>query len=195
MRGSYPRFYRAVKDAVGGWARETPNARDVFRRSGFKPTASDPGIPRPILSIEGSKRGCFDPDALFPWTESQWAIKGGRLYIWGTSLAGAYGLPDPSPSRFLIPTPHPSAITNAVGVASPADGPSVLLDDGTVLYKGTYRTETSSGPVALSGLSDVIQVHGHASAAPRSSYYFLKSDGTVWHMGEKGAGKIGRAHV
>lgn len=178
---SYPRSYRGIKDAVRAWAYRVENARSIIRKSGFRPLAGDPGIPRPILSLEGSKRGCFSPDVCFPQIGEEWAVKDGDLYWWG-GVAPVW------------PTRHPQSLEFG-GVASVAagqpdfDGQSVVGEDGTVYYSGFWRSPDDNVLRPLSGApEDAIQAAFHIPEAPSGSFYFLSADGTVWHMGTKGAG-------
>lgn len=185
---SYPRSYRGIKDAVRSWAYEKANATSIIRKSGFRPLASDSGIPRPILSIEGSRRVCFSPFTVFAHDENELAIKDGELYFWG--LLGTNAAPDAMAQGSLIPKRIPGGPGDLVDVAAAEPANTLLLgEDGTVYYRGFFRTDTPEGPVTLSGAPDsVTQIAHNFSEAPRPSFYMLKDDGTVWHFGEKGAG-------
>lgn len=170
------------------WALATPNARAIMRKSGFRTSVAAQGIPRPILSLEGSRRECFSPFSCYPHDEAQWAIKDGVPYIWGTNF-GASAVPPGYPTTFLVPTRNPNNLSGVVDIAGGgATGVCLLLEDGTVLYNGLYRSFAPGVPSPLTELSDVVAIAHHGSEAPRESFYFLKSDGTVSHMGSKGAG-------
>lgn len=80
-------------------------------------------------------------------------------------------------------------------------GPVILKDDGTVwvlkyypLARNASRPESSTyykGPVKADALSDVIAISGTKAGGNGVNLLALKSDGTVWAMGDNMYGQLG----
>ena len=116
----------------------------------------------------------------------------GTVWTWGYNYYGQVG--DGTTTDRLTPA-QVSGLTGVVSVAMGAFNTVAVKSDGTVWawgnnsygQLGTGVTAASSAvPVQVSGLSGIV------SAA--SGYYnivALKSDGTVWSLGENDCGKLG----
>jgi RHS repeat-associated protein len=116
----------------------------------------------------------------------------GTVWAWGYNAYGQLG----NGTKTSSDTPvQVSGLSGVVAIAAGADHSLALKSDGTVWAWGfnndgqlgnTSVSSTSSTPVQVSGLSDVIAI-----ASGGNTSLALKSDGTVWAWGQNNYGQVG----
>lgn len=197
-RASYRILYAAIERTVKGWAETERNARSIMRRSGFRPGAESVVPPTPILSLEGSSRGCFGPDRGYPLPEGAMALLDGKIWIWGYNLIGyGYNETESTVNYWPLPSLHPGGHTGVIDLAwGQGSGMTVLLSDGTLLYDGArYRPAFDTLTPLSDAPSGIVQVVCMDPEAPDGFTYMLRDDGTVWGFGLNGAGMSGNPFI
>lgn len=188
----FERIYEAIREMVHDYVLETPNARAIMRKAGFRSLF---GVEQaaPILSLVGARRQCLNltTGKVFAGYPAQFAVDDtGQIYGWGAALSGnVFSLPlNALVDAMASPMALDPAIRDVTQIATNAEASLLLRSDGSVWTSAPPNPALPDANTwEASGMTGAIQV-GAIFDIPSGPQYILKSDGTIWGKGRWMAG-------